>query len=258
MGLPLCELAILATTGPRGAFPLAAQIAALPPFGVFHDLRWLFVYHDSWESFVWELACLLVFRTGFTAALVRSAWPAELERPHWRTALRRALVFIVAALFILSPLVLLLFATSATSLAWPWFSCMIPAGALTFLMYPWVITGKWRSLPTLAGCGWIIFEWVALTLAGAALDLTPMWAAFVLAAFFGALNGCAWQAVVRSLAGRSSPLTFRFVAPISIGVVYGALLIAIRVAMQTPLDCAATRHLVRQTFAPIVKSVSQR
>ena len=44
------EAAVLAGTGDHSSLALAPQVTAPNPFGIFHDLRWIFVYHDSWLS----------------------------------------------------------------------------------------------------------------------------------------------------------------------------------------------------------------
>ena len=46
--LAALEALVVVTIGPAGAVPLAPQISAPAPYGVFHDLRWLLVYHPSW------------------------------------------------------------------------------------------------------------------------------------------------------------------------------------------------------------------
>ena len=50
--LPLIEAVVLLALGLRSGMVLAPQASALGPFGVFHDLRWLFVFHGSVWAFV--------------------------------------------------------------------------------------------------------------------------------------------------------------------------------------------------------------
>ena len=47
VGLPLAEMGVLEALGIPSGLGLAGQATAPGPFGVFHDLRWLFVFHDS-------------------------------------------------------------------------------------------------------------------------------------------------------------------------------------------------------------------
>ena len=42
------EALLVNAFAPTSSLGLATQITAPPPFGVFHDLRWIVVYHESW------------------------------------------------------------------------------------------------------------------------------------------------------------------------------------------------------------------
>src|SRR5690348_11003261 len=71
VGLSALECGILVLVGPHASRGLAPQVTAPSPFGAFHDLRWLLVYHRSWITLGFELAALLAFR-GALDALLRS------------------------------------------------------------------------------------------------------------------------------------------------------------------------------------------
>lgn len=79
--LPMLEAIAPRVTGQVSSLGMAPQITAPAPFGLFHDLRRVLVFHASWLSYGWEMAALVVFRTAVTAALVRAAWPAREPRP---------------------------------------------------------------------------------------------------------------------------------------------------------------------------------
>ena len=65
-----------------GSYPtLAPQASAVAPFGVFHDLRWLSVYANSWPIFCTLAGATLVARGVLTALSVRLAWPALTPPP---------------------------------------------------------------------------------------------------------------------------------------------------------------------------------
>ena len=68
VALPVVETAILWAVGMETALGIAPQVSAPGPFDVFHDLRWLLVYHRSWLG-------LLVEGAAFVADL----------RMYWRT-----------------------------------------------------------------------------------------------------------------------------------------------------------------------------
>ena len=79
--LPVIEALILGMIGAAGAQALAPQASAPAPFGVFHDLRWLLVFHPSWHAFALELAALIAVRSTITALLLRAAWPIGKDPP---------------------------------------------------------------------------------------------------------------------------------------------------------------------------------
>ena len=45
---PMVETLVVRTVGPSDGAALAPQVSAPPPFDLFHDLRWISVYHNSW------------------------------------------------------------------------------------------------------------------------------------------------------------------------------------------------------------------
>ena len=91
----LCVSANLAETAlviafDHGASPeLAPQASAIAPFGVFGDLRWISVYHDSWPGLVAEVVAMLLVRGALTALSIFPAWPAHLPGPSGRRLLSR-------------------------------------------------------------------------------------------------------------------------------------------------------------------------
>src|SRR5437868_9585875 len=93
VGATSLEAAILILVAPYSARGLAPQVAAPAPFGVFHDLRWLLVYHRSWIALVVELVALLIFRSTIDSVLLRAAWPRDLARQSFGASIRRSLGF---------------------------------------------------------------------------------------------------------------------------------------------------------------------
>src|SRR2546423_14647491 len=72
---------------------LAAQASAPPPFDLFHDLRWLVVYHESWFGFAFELLLVLGLRTALLSVLVRAARPRDLADGPLALTERRTAIF---------------------------------------------------------------------------------------------------------------------------------------------------------------------
>ena len=61
------EAILVSAFAPTSSLGLATQVSAPPPFGVFHDLRWIVVYHQSWIGLAGELLAFLVIRSLLTA-----------------------------------------------------------------------------------------------------------------------------------------------------------------------------------------------
>lgn len=59
VGGAAAEAIVLQALGFVSALPLAPQLSAPAPFGVFHDVRWVWTYAWSWPSVAWQLVALL-------------------------------------------------------------------------------------------------------------------------------------------------------------------------------------------------------
>src|SRR6266536_685452 len=65
--LPMIEVGLLWGVGLTSALGIAPSVTAPVPFAIFHDLRWLMVYHNSWAGFAVEAVAMLAFRGALTA-----------------------------------------------------------------------------------------------------------------------------------------------------------------------------------------------
>src|SRR5919201_7076812 len=74
---PMAEVALVRTLGPPGDAALGPQVTAPPPLDLFHDLRWVSVFHDSWLVLALELAAVVILRSVWVAWMVQQAWPAR-------------------------------------------------------------------------------------------------------------------------------------------------------------------------------------
>src|ERR1700704_546437 len=82
------EALLVNAFAPVSSLGLATQVTAPPPFGVFHDLRWIVVYHESWLGLACELLAFVVFRSLLTAVCLRAAWPHDLPPEPWALSIR--------------------------------------------------------------------------------------------------------------------------------------------------------------------------
>ncbi|HZD65059.1 MAG TPA: hypothetical protein VE152_03075, partial [Acidimicrobiales bacterium] len=187
------EAGVLRGVGFVELIPLAPQVPAPPPYGVFHDLRWLIVYHDSWLSLVWELALLVALRGLLTALLVRLAWPAALPRPSWPSLVGRGVGLALASCLLLSPGATTAFAGGVTSLSWFLPGVLLPL-FVTVLVLPrgGFHRGWWRRPPSLRAIWISAVTFLVLSAGALVLTASPGWLVLPVAAAIGGYNAWAW------------------------------------------------------------------
>src|SRR5579884_1970144 len=174
MALAALEAGILELLHAGWAAGMAPQVVAPAPFGVFHDLRWLVVYHRSLPAFFLELGALLLFRSALDALLVREAWPAGSGRPSYLRAWSRTLAFTLVAAVLLAPWVVLLFGLAVVSLSWLFFSAVPPVLAVALLTNGGAVsTDWWRRTVPLRAVGWIALTFVVMSACGGVVSYDP-------------------------------------------------------------------------------------
>src|SRR5436305_11050357 len=206
VALPVLETVILWAVGMETALGIAPQASGPAPFDVFHDLRWLLVYHRSWVGLVLEGLAFVVFRTGVTAFMVRAAWPEGEEVPPLGRTLRSSAAFVLVAAVLLSPWVALLFGMAVVSISWLFFVAVPGALAVMVLVHHGAVErGWWRHMPPLRTVGWVALSFVVLSVNGALLSVSPPVFRIPVAAAAGLFNAWAWFAIVHAVAGRPTP-----------------------------------------------------
>jgi hypothetical protein len=199
-GLAMAEAGLLIAFAPA-ARTLAPQVTALPPLAVFHDLRWLYSTQRSWLVFGLLLAGLVLARSVVNTILVRLAWPAGLDAPPPGRAFGWALAVTVFACVVMSPLVSLTVGVAIVPFSWP-FLAMLPAMLLIALplCHAGLASGWWRTLPPAAAVGWLLTEFIVLSLAAALIGGVAVGIAVPLAGLAGLLNARAWYGVTATVA----------------------------------------------------------
>jgi hypothetical protein len=199
-------LLVLFAPAARG---LAAQVTALPPLAIFHDLRWLYSTQRSWLWFALMLAGLVAARSALNTVLVRLAWPVHLTKPPL-AALRGALVVTTLACLLMSPLVSLTFGVAILPFSWP-FLALLPAMLLIAL--PLSHAGAagtwWRTLPPASAAWWLFAEFAVLTVAAAAAGALPAPDAILVAGLAGLVNAWAWHGLTAAVARSAGPVPAR-------------------------------------------------
>jgi hypothetical protein len=203
VGLNTLEMVLVAAFD-HGARPdLAPQASAIAPFGVFGDLRWVSVYHDSWAAAASELAAMLVVRGSLTAVSIALAWPAHLPRPGAGTLWRRGLFATALAAVLLLPSVTLLFGSAVVPVSWLFLAAVPTALLVASIVHPAAVSADWwRRVAAARAVGWVALAFVTLSLASAAMDALPIAFWPVVAALGGLFNAWSWIGLVSAVVDR--------------------------------------------------------
>lgn len=214
VGLPLVEMGLLTGLGLSSGFSLAGQVTAPGPFGVFHDLRWLFVFHDSILGFGLAAVALVAGRGLLGALLVRSAWPGR--PPPFGTLLRHSLIITAVAAVLLSPWVTLLFGAAVIPLSWLYFAALPPALATILLLsHGGVDGGWWRRLPPARAAAWMGLSFLVLSLSALGVTGQPAPVVAAVLVVTGLWNAWAWDHCVRAVV-TGLPSRPRRLAPVTV------------------------------------------
>lgn len=229
-GLPVLEALILGLIGAPGAQALAPQATAPAPFGVFHDLRWLLVFHPSWFAFALEMAALLAVRSGLTALLVRAAWPLGMEPPGPLRLLGGSAVFTLVSALVLLPFAALLLGMAIVSLSWLFFIA-VPSvlGVAALLHHGAVVSTWWRERPPGRTIGWVLLTFLVLTLSSAVVVLTPTPLRLLAVGATGLFNAWAWHSIVHTIRCGRRPRPFMPVAPLGVAALVGVIAVGVSV-----------------------------
>ncbi len=197
-GCAAAEAALLCWVAPA-ARALAAQVTAVPPLAVFHDLRWLFGYQQSWAMFALLLAGLIVARSALNAALVLLAWPTDRPRPTAREAFFMGVTLTMVACLLLSPIVALSVGVAILPFSWPYLAALVVMLLISVpLSHGGIGTSWWRTLPPIRAVCWLLIDFAVLTMAAAAIGQLPLAAAIPVSGLAGVANARAWFGLVRA------------------------------------------------------------
>jgi hypothetical protein len=205
VGGAAAEACLLSFVAPA-ARPLAPQVTAFPPLGIFHDLRWLFGYNRSWYAFALTCAALILGRSALSAAMIRLAWPRELRTPRWGPTFGRCVGYTVTASVLLSPVVTLLFGVSLLPFSWPYLAAL-PAMLLILipLSHGGLLGSWWRTLPPLRAVGWLLASFIVLSVAAVLIARLPAPAAVAVAGLAGVANARAWYGLAAAVTRQEAP-----------------------------------------------------
>jgi len=229
---PVLEVVGVSLAGLTGSVGLAPQVTAPAPFGVFHDLRWLLVFHRSWAGFAVLALVVLAFRSALTAGLVILAWPDAVPRAAAPRLLARTVAFTALTMVLLAPWAGLLFGMAVVPLSWLFFAAVPPAlGVGLFIHHGSVRAGWCRGAPPLRTVGWLALTFVVLTAAGGVLSAAPPAARPLLAAAAGLFDAWAWRGIVHGAARRTAATRWAMpVAPVGVALVVAVVAAGVTVS----------------------------
>jgi hypothetical protein len=230
VALPLIEALILGLIGASGTQALAPQASAPAPFGVFHDLRWLLVFHPSWHAFALELAALIVVRSAITALLLRAAWPIGKPAPGPLRLAAGSVAFTLVSTLVLLPFAALLLGMAIVSLSWLFFIA-VPSvlGVAALVHHGAVVPTWWRERPPGRTVGWVLLSFVVLTMASAVVVLVPAPLRLPAVGAAGLFNAWAWHSIVHTLSCGRPARRFMPVAPLGVAALVGVIVLGVTV-----------------------------
>lgn len=240
VGLVVAEASLLAAAQAGESLALAPQVAALAPWGVFHDLRWLFVYASSWPLAIIGFVALVLVRAAITAVMVRAAWPSSVPF-SWRTTGVRALTSTAVAAVLLSPCASLLVAFSLAPISDIWLAAIPTALGVALMVHHGPVVCWWLRHPRLRSLGWLMLSYVELTVAGALLVAAPAGVRPLVVVAAGLFDAVAWRGLVGALAVPHYRLRLAPVAPAGLAALIGVTVVSVTAASAPPAS-GAVRH----------------
>jgi hypothetical protein len=203
-GGAMAEAAALSFLAPS-ARPLAPQVTALPPLAVYHDLRWLFAFNQSWLGFAGVLALLLVARSALDAVLLMLAWPHGPPRPRFGPSFVSCAVLTLLVALVMSPVVTLMFGVALLPFSWPYLAAMpILLGTALALSHGGVGQAWWRRLPPTRTVTWLLATFAVLSLVSALMTHLGTAAIVALSGLAGLVDARAWYGLTAAAVRRAA------------------------------------------------------
>jgi hypothetical protein len=223
----------------HASLQITPQASALWPYGSFHDLRWVLVYHRSWAQFAALSVAAIVLRGGYCAVQIGVAWPRDVPRPGMDVLIRRSVVAAAVGGAVLTPWAALSVALSDVSLGVFLLGEVAPLLVLApFLQRAVMVPAWWRGLPPAGTVAISVLNFVLLTAGAGVVGHVPDGWQVVTVAAIGGCNCFVWdleaRADVRARAVRWARVP---VSPIAVAVV-AALMFALGSVSQRGVDRA--------------------
>jgi hypothetical protein len=256
---PVAETAAALIIGPKTGASLGPQLSAPPPFDVFHDLRWISVYHNSWATLALELIAMVVLRSAYVAWILQRTWPrASGAPPSLLAAARRTAVFYALCAVLLSPWVALLFGLAVTHLSYLFFVALPPALAIALAIHRGAMLQAlghwWRWRPSWHSLVWAGAAFLWLTVAGAIVSAGNLPLAIAAAAGAGLLNARAYVGIVHDVLTPRRPVATarRWQVPAALAATFAIVIGGTQVGFTATAPRGATSSSTAGTGIPLV------
>lgn len=243
-GLPMVEAVLIDVFAPS-ARALAPQASALGPYGVFHDLRWLLVYHRSWIFFIIELTVAVLVRGALIGLFVREAWPDATGKPSARKAIARGTLFTAGAVVLLGPWAIIMFAQAVIPISWFFFAAIPPFLFIAALIHHASVS-SWLRRPPMRVFGMVLLSFFVLSIGGALMTLATRPVGVVVAGAVGLFNAYAWRATVSGVVSRREArrtVLVPAVLVVFLAVVVGGSAVGFAAKAPRPTDAKSTPDL---------------
>ncbi|MDP9343315.1 MAG: hypothetical protein M3Q23_14735 [Actinomycetota bacterium] len=234
---PVVETIAVRLQGPAGSAALAPQVTAPPPLDLFHDLRWISVFHNSWIGLALELSAMVALRSLWVAWAVHRSWPSDgsgplgpgqdppsKPLPSLLASARWVAIFYSIAIVLFVPWVIVLAGQAISHVSFLFFAALPPALAIAAVLPRAAAShaaGRlWEWRPTWRSAGWVLAAFMWLSAAGAITATTPLPVAVLAAAAAGLANARAWFGVVQDIATRRERRPLRALAPALVGAIF--------------------------------------
>ncbi|MGZ4145545.1 MAG: hypothetical protein ACXVPP_10350 [Actinomycetota bacterium] len=238
VGLPMVEAVLIDLIAPSPARALAPQASALGPFGIFHDLRWLLVYHSSWLLFIIEFVAVIALRGALIGFFVREAWPDGARRPSARAAIVRGILFTAGGAIVLMPWAIIMFAQAVIPVSWFFFAAIPPFLIVAMLTHHGSVS-SWLRRPPLRVIGYVVLSFFVLSIGGAIVELVSRPAGVLVAGVVGLFNAYAWRATVAGVVHRRAARRTALIPAllvVALAVVVGGSAIGFAATAPIPTD----------------------
>ena len=249
VALVLGEALTLLAVGAGSTLALAPQAAALAPFGIFHDERWLLVYAGSWPVVIAGGVGIVAARGALTGVMVKLAWPDTAPPLPWRKALLRGWWSTLIAGVLLSLCASLLVAFDMAPISDLWLVAVPTAIGMALFVHHGPVERWWVRHPRLRSVGWLLASLVVITGMGAAMVAVPRGWTPLVAVAAGLTNAWTWRGMIRALA-RPRRLPLRLpVAPVGLAAVVVATVVAVTMVASQPSAASRPPKAPRSTPA---------